>query len=32
MLLAKLYWFSIPLLGVGIALGCYLVGLLTARM
>jgi hypothetical protein len=29
--LAKLYWFSIPLAGVSIALGCYLAGLVAAR-
>lgn len=29
--LAKLYWFSIPLIGVGVALVCFLVGLVAAR-
>lgn len=29
--LARLYWFSIPLLGVTIALGCFLAGLALAR-
>lgn len=29
--LAKLYWFSVPLIGVGIALGCYLAGVVSAR-
>ena len=31
-ILAKLYWFSIPLLGVSVALGCYLAGLVAARL
>ena len=31
-ILAKLYWFSIPLLGVSIAFGCYLAGLVSARI
>ena len=30
--LAKLYWFSIPLVGVSIALACYLAGLVIARL
>lgn len=30
--LAKLYWFSIPLAGVGIALACFLAGLVAARL
>lgn len=30
--LAKLYWFSVPLLGVSIAFGCYLAGLVSARL
>jgi hypothetical protein len=30
--LAKLYWFSVPLMGVGIAFGCYLAGLISARL
>lgn len=30
--LAKLYWFSIPLIGVSIALGCYLAGIVSARL
>ncbi len=29
--LAKLYWFSIPLVGVSIALLCFLAGLVVAR-
>lgn len=29
--LAKLYWFSIPLAGVGTALACFLAGLVAAR-
>jgi hypothetical protein len=29
--LARLYWFSIPLIGVSIALACYLAGVLAAR-
>ena len=30
--LAKLYWFSVPMVGVGIALGCFVAGLVVARM
>lgn len=30
--LAKLYWFSIPLAGVSIALACFLAGLVAARL
>jgi hypothetical protein len=29
--LARLYWFSIPLVGVSTALACFLAGLVTAR-
>jgi hypothetical protein len=31
-ILAKLYWFSVPLWGVSVALGCYLAGLVSARI
>jgi hypothetical protein len=30
--LARLYWFSIPLFGVSLALGCHVAGLVVARM
>jgi hypothetical protein len=30
--LAKLYWFSVPLVGVSIAFGCFLAGLVVARL
>jgi hypothetical protein len=30
--LARLYWFSIPFFGVSIALACYLAGILVARL
>jgi hypothetical protein len=30
--LAKLYWFSIPFMGVGLALACYVGGLVGARV
>ena len=30
--LARLYWFSVPLAGVSLALGCYLAGLVVARL
>lgn len=30
--LAKAYWFSVPLAGVSVALGCYLAGMLAARL
>ena len=30
--LAKLYWFSIPFMGVSLALGCYVGGLVAARV
>jgi hypothetical protein len=32
LVLAKLYWFSVPLIGIGIALGCYLAGLVAVRV
>ncbi len=31
LVLARLYWFSVPSVGVGVALGCYLAGTLIAR-
>lgn len=31
-ILAKLYWFSIPLVGVGIAFSCFIAGLVAARL
>ncbi len=30
LVLAKLYWFSVPLVGIGLALGLYLAGLILA--
>ncbi len=30
--LGKLYWFSIPFIGIGIALACYCAGLAVARL
>jgi hypothetical protein len=30
--LAKLYWFSVPFIGIGIALACYLASVLLARL
>ncbi len=31
-ILARLYWFSMPLLGVSIALGCYVAGCVAAHV